>query len=57
MQVRCMCRRQKGKMRCAEARAIAAARGLPAPEEGAAAALLPCDAKCRARPQVWPGAL
>lgn len=36
-------------MRCAEARALAAARALPAPVEGVAAALLHCDAKCRAR--------
>ena len=57
VQVRCACRRQKGKLRCAEARALAAARGLPAPVEGVAAALLHCDAKCRARAQVWPWAL
>lgn len=54
VQVRCACRRQKGKMRCAEARALAAARSLPAPVEGVAVALLHCDAKCRARAQVWP---
>lgn len=55
MQVRCACRQLKSKMRCADARQLAAARHQPAPVEGAAAALLDCDAKCQQRIKVGPG--
>ncbi len=55
MQVRCACRQLKSKMRCGDARQLAAARHQPAPVEGAAAALQDCDAKCQQRIKVGPG--